>query len=212
MHAKQFSTLIAEDHEITRLGIRRLVDRVGNLNVIAEFDNGQSVFEYACEHQPDLIIMDIGMPVLDGISATALIKESCASKIILLSSIGDAEVIRRGLSAGANAFCSKGINLERFRNATDSVMAGGLWIDAQVAKAALPSHATPPVVEPMLELNAADTALLRLIADGASKKHIAEVLGVPFRIVRERMHLVCYKLNVFHHTQAAVKAVRAGII
>src|SRR5690242_20394529 len=132
---KMLNVLIAEDHEFTRIGLHSALKRKSNLQIIGEAENGEDAVAIAIEKNPDIILMDIGMPKLDGIKATQTIKEKCPEiKIIMLSSRQLEEEILSSISAGADAYCLKDITTERLIQVIYLVAEGGIWLDPYIAK------------------------------------------------------------------------------
>jgi two-component system, NarL family, response regulator LiaR len=134
MDQHQISTLLVEDHEITRLGMKTLLRNMKEIEVVAEATTGTAAVSIAKEVQPDLVLMDIGLPDMDGIEATRLIKQSLSAKVVMLTSHDNVEDILAGLSAGADAYCLKTITPSQLSSAIHSVMDGAVWLDPNLAR------------------------------------------------------------------------------
>jgi DNA-binding NarL/FixJ family response regulator len=197
---------------------------VENVCVIGEATNGQEAVAMAKELRPALILMDIGMPIMDGIKATELIKESCKSKIVLVTSHDNEDDVMAGLSAGADAYCLKDISAFRLGNAINAVLEGAVWLDPDIAKTLMQAISFSPQIakstetsrpsdpQPGFQLSERETSVLRLLVDGLSNQQIGERLGISSETVKTHMRHLMDKLKVSDRTQAAVKAVREGLI
>jgi DNA-binding NarL/FixJ family response regulator len=129
------NVLIVEDHELTRYGlVMALEERCGLCNV-AECDNGKAAVDYVSGHPVDVILMDIGLPVMDGIAATKAIKANHPdTKVLMLTSHNDPEEVFASLAAGADAYCMKDIRVERLCQVIDMICEGALWLDPAIAQ------------------------------------------------------------------------------
>ncbi len=127
-------TLLVEDHEITRLGLRMALRRVPGIELVGECSNGEESIELVKTLVPDLVVMDIGLPGMDGLRATEIIKVIADIKVILLTSYEREQDISAGFRAGANAYCLKDISISSLTNAINSVMDGALWVDPRLSK------------------------------------------------------------------------------
>jgi two-component system, NarL family, response regulator LiaR len=214
-------TLLAEDQEITRLGIRKMLEQVPYVDVVAEAVTGSAAVRLAFEMHPQLVLMDIGMPELDGIEATRLIKESLSCKVIMITSHDCAEDIAAGLAAGADAYCLKAITYVQLESAIRTVMEGAVWLDPDIAgrllrplragAAGLSSwqHVRP---ENQFRLSEREQEVLGLLVEGCSNQQIASALHIGSETVKTHMRHLMEKLKVADRTQAAVKAVKEGLI
>ena len=217
------TTLLVEDQEITRLGLKKMLEHVDNVLVIGEATNGQDAVTMAKELKPELILMDIGMPIMDGIRATEIIKEICQSKIVLVTSHDNEDDVMAGLSAGADAYCLKDISVFRLGNAINAVLEGAVWLDPDIAKTLMHAITFQPPAKGVetnkpaagqsgFQLSERETAVLRLLVDGLSNQQIGDRLGISSETVKTHMRHIMDKLKVSDRTQAAVKAVREGLI
>ena len=176
--------------------------------------------------------MDIGLPGLDGIEATKQIKQCIGVKVILLTSHDSQEEVLAGLSCGADAYCLKDISISQLKNAINSVVDGGVWLDPRIAKTlieVLPnsnvkeitSSNAKELVERRKKAPAADNPfllsdrefeVLALLVDGLSNQEIASRLFLSTETVKTHMRHLMEKMKVSDRTQAAVKALREGLI
>jgi DNA-binding NarL/FixJ family response regulator len=219
MYPNAINILIVEDHEISRLGLRKALEEIGEVSVIGEASDGQSAVSKAVELRPDLVLMDIGLPGMDGVEATRLIKETLSTKVIMITSHEAKEDVFAGLSAGADAYCLKGISSGQLANAIRSVMEGAVWLDPGIAKKVLDQavgkarkkqttaeHETNP-----FGLSERESQVLNLVVEGLSNQEIAARLYLSQDTVKTHLRRVMDKLRVSDRTQAAVKALRHGL-
>jgi two-component system, NarL family, response regulator LiaR len=212
------NTLLVEDHEIARLGLRTVLDKITEVSVIAEVGDGKSAVTKAMELRPDLILMDIGLPIMDGVEATRLIKEALSVKVIILTSHDNEEDIFAGLSAGADAYCLKGISSSQLGNAIRSVMLGAVWLDPGIAKRVLEqavggsAQSRPQQTREtdVFGLSEREVQVLHLVIDGLSNQEIGKQLFMSQDTAKTHLRHIMEKLRVSDRTQAAVKAIRHG--
>ena len=220
--------IVAEDHELARYGLVRAFEAHEQYCVVAEAANGSDTVNLALKHQPDAILMDIGMPIMNGIIATQLIKgQSPKIKVLMLTSRDKREEVYASLAAGADAYCMKDIKIEQLCQVLDLVLEGGLWIDPAIASllvAILPSHShdvqvtedVSPSSTSRTKYNAKLTVrerqVLLLIVEGKSNKGIAQALNVTSHTAKAHVCSIIQKLAVDDRTQAAVKALKEGLL
>ncbi len=235
---KKITLVLAEDHVLTRIGLRVSLEKYSNLKVIAETANGREAVELAQEKTPDLIIMDIGLVEMDGIEATKKIKEANPNiKVIMLTSHEAEREILASLASGADGYCLKDTSPEQLYTAIESVYEGSAWLSSSVAekvlrnlygkdisqikqidftKAANNHNGNKPPVKtssiPTIPLSERESEVLRLIVDGKSNQEIANKLFVTLPTVKTHVRNILNKLSVDDRTQAAVKAMREGIV
>jgi DNA-binding NarL/FixJ family response regulator len=205
--------LIVEDHTLMRLNLRQMLARHTEFSVIGEARDGEEAVALAQQLRPDLVLMDLGLPVLGGIEATRLIKQSLAhTRVLALTSHDEDESVFGALAAGADGYCLKGIlrTPERFLAALTAVRDGVAWLDPEVADRVLRdlgrvgSRGTPnPLSEREMEV-------LKLVADGLSNQEIGQALYISPGTVRVHVSNIIGKLGVNDRVQAAVRALREG--
>jgi two-component system, NarL family, response regulator LiaR len=209
-------TLLVEDQEITRFGLRSMLEQQAEIQVVAESADGNSAVEKALELKPDLILMDIGLPGIDGIEATKAIKSALNVKVIMITSRDNAESVFAALSAGADAYCLSGASALQLSNAIESVINGAVWLDPGIARHVIKTiQKHPPVQEQEVnsfQLSSREYDVLALVVDGLSNQEIANRLFLSCETVKTHMCHLMEKLRVSDRTQAAVKAVRQGLI
>lgn len=224
--------LIVEDHELARYGLSMALSEKEGIDIAGEAENGQQGVDLALKEKPDVILMDIGMPIMDGIAATQKIKAAWPdSRIIMLTSIQNHEEVLASMAAGADAYCLKDIRMERLYQVIQMVLDGAIWLDPAIARMVmqtLPSGAEPaPVnnadaaeqtvvkkgrVRYNAELTERELEVLKLIVDGKSNKEIAALLDVSAHTAKAHVGSIIQKLAVDDRTQVAVRALRDGLI
>jgi len=204
--------LIADDHTLVRQGLRQLCEGVGSFAVVAEAANGVQAVEQACTERPDVILMDIVMPELDGVGAIRqIMRELPAARIIALTMYREEQYMLDAIRAGARGYLLKTVDAEELIAAIEAVHRGDYLIDPIIAARVLSElHLTmseQPWVEP---LTASEMAVLRLVAQGVDNKDIAEGLNYSVYTVANRLRTIYAKLHVTNRTQAALYALRQG--
>jgi DNA-binding NarL/FixJ family response regulator len=212
---KKIRILVAEDHTVTRLGLRFIVESHDRLELVGEAINGADAVEKVKQAQPDVVILDVEMPVMDGIAAAAEIRaESPKTKIVMFTSHKSEQDIFSALAAGANGYCIKDTTDDRLLNAIESVYAGDFWLDSAIAAkvvSALPVPASVKDATPET-LSERELQVLNLIVDGLSNQQIAGKLFITQDTVKTHIKRILEKLSASDRTQAAVKALRQGLI
>ncbi len=207
--------LLVDDQRLMRDGLRTLLELEDDLRVIAEAENGQQALE-AYEHQrPDVVLMDIRMPVLDGVEATRrLLARRPEAKIIILTTFDDDEYVFDALRAGALGYLLKDVSSVELAEAIRTVAAGGALIEPSVARKVLAEFSRLPARPPKETLNALsqrEREILRLIAQGLSNRQIAARLYLAEGTVKNYVSSILSKLGVEDRTQAALWAQQQGL-
>ena len=207
--------LIADDHRLFRQGLRQICETVGGFEVVGEAENGQVAVDLARQLKPDVILMDINMPVLDGVQATSFIAENTpAVRVIILTMYRQDRYVFEAIKAGARGYLLKDIDEEELVKAVRVVQQGEALIDPGLAAKLLNEFrrmgTATPETEPAERLTQAEMDVLRLVAQGEDNKTIAEQLGLTERTVANRLSDVYQKLHVNNRTQAALFALRRG--
>jgi DNA-binding NarL/FixJ family response regulator len=198
--------LIAEDHLIARVGLGAIVNAQPDMTVVAEVTNGQQAVASYREHQPDIALVDMRMPVMSGFDAVSAIRgEFPAARIIALSTYGGDGDIHRAFLAGVQSYLTKDVLHDDLIHAIRSVYAGQKYIPPPIA-AALAAQLPRP------DLSARELDVLKLIVEGLSNKQIAYPLGIAEHTVKNHVKSILSKLGVEDRTQAATAAIQRGII
>lgn len=215
--------LIVEDHQLTRNGLVYTLEKHGGFEIVAEAGNGEKARKLAVSERPDLVLMDIGLPVLDGIQATQLIKaEVPETKVIMLTSHQEEDHVLASLAAGADAYCLKEMPVDLMLRVLGIINEGGVWLDpviARIVMQALPNTSTS-AKQPggkerkrySTELTDRELEVLREIVAGKSNKEIAEKFDISLHTVKAHVCNIIAKLAVDDRTQAAIKAIKEELV
>jgi len=212
------SILIVEDHELTRFGLKTTFSDVDFISGIYEAGSAEKAYEIVKNNKIDIIIMDLGLPEVDGITAIKSIKEiRPETKFIVLTSHNDKKDVLNSLKAGANAYCSKEINLQRLIGVVDSVREGASWFDPSIANIVLGAITTTQMkdcadTENRYNLTTREKQILKLITEGCNNFEIAKNLSVSVNTTKVHVASILQKLEVDDRLQAAVKALNEQIV
>jgi DNA-binding NarL/FixJ family response regulator len=198
--------IVIDDQAVVRQGFVSLINTVSDMEVIAEGTNGQQALELYRAHSPDVVLMDLRMPVMGGVDAIkALRRESPGARVIVLTTFDGDEDIYRSLQAGAQGYLLKDMFFEELEDAIRTVHAGGRRIPGVVAER-LAGRMTGS------DLTAREHEVLEQIVRGKSNKEIASALGISEATVKSHVNNVLSKLDAADRTQAATKALQRGIV
>jgi two-component system NarL family response regulator len=204
--SEQIRILVAEDHLVARVGVTTIVNMQPDMTVVAEAANGQQAVELYRQHMPDVALLDMRMPILDGVAAAKAIRDEFpGARMIALTTYGGDEDIRRALAAGVQAYLTKDVLHDELLKAIRAVHAGENYLPASVS-AALAAQAPRP------DLSAREVQVLELIVQGQANKQIAYSLGIAEHTVKNHVKNILSKLGVQDRTQAATGAIQRGII
>ena len=213
--------IIVEDFKLTRVGLRCALNSNPDIKVVSESENAIDGINQIKRYNPDVVIMDLGLPKMNGLEAIQKIREfSKTIKIITLTSHDREEEVVAALSSGANAYCLKDIDPNKLADVIRDVSKGVCWIDSNVANLALKSipkvdssilghktlnHATVPLTEREVEV-------LGHLVEGKSNTEIAKELIVSVHTAKAHVCSILQKMCVNDRVQAAVKAVKEGLV
>jgi NarL family two-component system response regulator LiaR len=205
--------LIVDDHAIVRKGIRALLSEVDGFEVVGEADNGQEALQRAEETHPDVILMDLLMPGMDGIEATRQItSRQPQTRILVLTSFAADNKVFPAIKAGAAGYLLKDSSPDDLMRAIRQVHRGEPSLHPTIARKLLQEVAHPAELQPSPEaLTAREMEVLRLIAQGLSNQEIADRISVSEPTVRAHVSRILGKLHLASRTQAALYAVREGL-
>lgn len=205
--------LIADDHTLMRQGLRQLCEGIGGFTVIAEAANGAEAVAMARTKKPDVVLMDIVMPGMDGVEAIRqIVREIPTTRIIGLTMYHQEQYMLDAIRAGARGYLLKTVDAEELLMAIEAVHRGNYLIDPIVAARVMSElhlDVTRQVlhIEPLTE---SEMAVLRLVAQGVDNKDIARMLNFSVYTVSNRLRMIYEKLRVTNRTQAALYALRQG--
>ncbi len=210
--------LIVEDHELTRFGLKTTFEGVDFVENIYEADSAETAIKVFNENKVDVIIMDLGLPNMNGIEATKEIRSSNKDvKIIILTSHNDEKEVLNSLKAGANAYCSKEINPKRLIEVVRSVADGAAWFDPSIAHIVLKASANSPSFDAEdnrkdYDLTSREAQILKLMTEGYSNMEIAQILVISINTTKAHVANILQKLEVDDRLQAALKALKNKIV
>jgi DNA-binding NarL/FixJ family response regulator len=205
---------IVEDHALTRAGVKTALEAAGGIEVVLEAQNGGEGYREIMEARPDVAVVDIGLPDIDGIELTRrLRRENSPVRIVILTMHNlDAEILG-ALAAGADAYVVKASDPSTLITAVRVVADGGAYFDPQIAHIVLRHFGSPsPAPAESNPLTAREIEILRLVADGVGNAEIAERLYLGLGTVKGHVRDILEKLSAADRTQAAVTALRRGLI
>jgi len=207
--------LIVDDHPLLRQGVRQLLERERDFEVVAEASDGEEAIRLASEHVPDIVLMDVGMPTVGGLAATRQIKTEHPQVAVVIFTIhDDDEYILGLLQAGAAGYLLKSAYGEELVQALRSVRAGDQVLHPKVCSRLLKrasSNQLGPIEIPSVEhLTSRETEVLRLAARGMSNRNIALALGISVRTVKGHLVSMFAKMRVGSRTEAVLHALRQG--
>ena len=219
---KGISLMIIEDYKLTRMGLKSSLEEFEGIEVVAEAEDAEKGMILADRYKPDVILMDLGLPGMNGIEATSRLKqENPDMKVIILTSHEREEEVLASLGSGANAYCLKDIEPNALVNVVKEVAKGACWLDPVIAKVALKLFPKPDNVrisssnqlqDARSQLTERELEVLRLLVKGKSNTEIAKDLIVSVHTAKAHVCSILQKLCVDDRVQAAVKAVRENII
>lgn len=213
---KRLRVILADDHTLVRAGIRALLEKFPDVEVVAEASDGREVLKLAVIHQPDLVLMDVSMPGLNGLEATArLLGELPKVKVIILSMHHNEEYVRRALKAGATGYLLKKAATAELATALKHVARGDIYLSQEISAHLPKDFALDGIANrksPLEQLTGRQREILQLIAEGQNTKQIAEILIVSPKTVEYHRIKLMDVLNL-HDVPALVRyALRVGLI
>ena len=206
--------LLVDDHELVRQGIAAMLSAAGDVQVVGNARSGREALEVARRELPDIVLMDVRMPDMDGLEATRKIKEERPrTAVIMLTMHDNPTYLRDAVRAGAAGYLLKDVSKEELIDAIRQVATGGAFIESQMLKGMLsemkPSGQAAPAAK---NLTKREREILSLVAEGMSNREIAEKLVLSPETVKSHVAAILEKLNVSDRTQAAIYAVRHGLV
>lgn len=205
--------VLVDDHRLVREGLRRTLEDAG-LEVVGEARDGAEALELAAALTPDVVLMDVSMPVLDGLTATRRLRSRVPSaRVVVLTMHADRELLERARAAGAVGYLVKDASGHEVVEAVERAAQGQQVVSASVTRADTDGPAGPPVhaVAPP-DLTPREVEILQLLADGCSPQEVAGRLFISPKTVRNHLSKVYDKLDVNSRSQAIVEALRHGLI
>ena len=207
--------LLADDHRMLREGLRRSLSEEG-FDIVGEAENGEQAVRMATDLQPDVVLMDVSMPEMDGVEATRGIREQPdAPQVIMLTMHADKEVLADAIRAGASGYLVKDCSTEEVAEAVRMAHQGDTALSPQLAATMLDEVRrldVPDTSEEDRVITKREEEVLQLIADGCSTPEVAEQLYISQKTVKNHLASIYQKLDARDRTQAVLQAVRMGIV
>jgi len=206
--------LIADDHAVVRDGLRALLAKAGDVEVVGVAGNGREVIEQAQRVRPDVVVMDVGMPELDGVEATRRLREKCPeSRVLILSMHLTSEHVVRALHAGAHGYVLKESAGEEVVEAIRAVAAGRRYLSHQISELMIDDFLRDGVkVSPLDRLSLRESEVLRLVVEGHTSAGIAERIALSIKTVETYRARIMRKLGVKDTVELVKFAMRHGIV
>jgi DNA-binding NarL/FixJ family response regulator len=210
--------MIVDDHELVRIGLHTILKRLEGITVVGVSVDGESAVSTALALKPHVVLMDIGLPVFDGIEASRRIKQECPEiKILILTAYEREQHVTAAFAAGADGYMQKTITKESLVNAIQAVHLGSSWLDPTIAALVLRQHPSPQTDVSLksssrVSLSEQEQAILNLMSQGLSHANIAERQNLSTQTLRAHIRSVMEKLEISDRTQAAAKALRLGTL
>jgi NarL family two-component system response regulator LiaR len=213
--SKPVKIVLVDDHALIRQGIRNYLELDPNLIVVGETDNGQDAILMAAQHQPDIMMVDVIMPGMNGVEVTKGVREvSPASQIIILTSFHEDSYVLPALRAGAQSYVLKDINLPALKDTVYRTLNGEKVLDPLVVNRVVKAIHTRKLdtIDPFADLTEREVEILQLIAFGCANTDIAEKLIISEKTVKSHVSNILSKLQKTDRTQLAAMAWQEGLV
>ena len=213
--ANKIKIILADDHRIVREGIRSLLEKSDHLEVIAEAENGREAVQMAKELNPDVILMDIAMPLLNGLEATLQIKRDCPDvKVLALTIHEDEEYIRQMLASGAMGYITKYAATDELVQAVETVFKGEMVLSPAITRLVVEDYLRWADVqqENPDKLTPREREVLQLIAEGHKNKEISDILKISLKTVKAHRNNLMQKLDLHSQGELIRYAIQKKII
>jgi DNA-binding NarL/FixJ family response regulator len=202
--------LITDDHQVVRRGLRGFLELDPDLEVVGEASNGEEAVDMTRRFEPDVVLMDLLMPVMDGIEATRVIREEMPdTEVVALTSVLEYASVTRAIKAGAIGYLLKNTEADELCKAIRAGAAGKVQLAPEAASRLISEVRAPASPEALTER---ETEVLKLIARGKANKEVAGELFIDETTVKSHVHSILSKMNVRSRTQAVLYAVRVGLV
>lgn len=223
---ESLKVLLVEDYKMVRLGLSLVFENCADIDLIAEAENGKQGVDLALKLNPDVVLMDIGLPEMDGIQATSIIKKSNPNiKVLIFTSREADDDVFDSLSAGADGYIMKGAQEEQLISAIKAVAEGTAWLDPAIARLVLSNVRKNEYskteqntaigtknAKNIYGLTDREIEVLALIVEGLNNSQIAKKLVITLSTAKAHVHSILQKLYVTNRTQATIQAVKEGLV
>jgi NarL family two-component system response regulator LiaR len=208
------TVMLIDDHRVVRQGLRDFLELQGDIEIVGEASSGEEGVQIARELLPDVVLMDLVMPGIDGVETTRRVKAaSPSSRVIVLTSFADDNKVFPAIKAGAISYLLKDISPEELAHAIRAAQRNEAVLHPEVAAKLMQEFSAPKGNEAMVEqLTARELDVLRLIAKGKSNKEIADTLIVSEKTIKTHVSNILSKLHLADRTQAAIYALKQRIV
>ncbi len=205
--------LVADDHQVVRSGIKSLLSGT-EIEVIAEAADGEEAVLQAARHKPDIVLLDIRMPGVDGLTALGRIKASTPEvPVVMLSTYDNPTYVARAVALGASGYLLKGVTRDELLAAVRKVVSGEeAWTRDELRRVTGALTTPRMAADVEVPLTQRESEVLRQFAFGLTNKEIGQALGISYETVKEHVQHILRKIGVTDRTQAAVWAVRKGLV
>ncbi|HEX4230264.1 MAG TPA: response regulator transcription factor [Bryobacteraceae bacterium] len=198
--------LIADDHPVVCMGLLAIVNLQPDMTVVGQATNGLEAVELTRKHSPNVVLMDLRMPKMNGVDAIATIRaEKSETAVIVLTTYQGDEDIRKALAAGAQAYLLKGMSHQKLLEAIRVVASGSQYIPRSIRRS-VPGKVSRPALSPR------EVDILRLIVKGMSNQEMADALSITHGTVKWHINIILRRLRVNDRTQAVIVAAQRGIV
>jgi len=203
---KKLRILLADDHLVVRMGIASILSFEKDIEVVGETDNGEDAVKLVHELKPDVVLMDLKMPQLDGAEATVQIHAADPRvKVLILTTFGTSAELKKAMDGGASGALMKSSSQEELIEAISDVMSGKLVMSGEIRHSMADMDSAPEMSQRQLEI-------LNLVAKGFSNKEIADIAGVSLETVKDHVKKILLKLGAGSRTEAAALAVNLNLV
>jgi NarL family two-component system response regulator LiaR len=203
--------MLVDDHNVVRSGLATFLKAYEDLELVGEAKNGLEALNLCHQKKPDVILMDLMMPVMDGIAATrAILAEYPEIKIIAMTSFEEEELVHGVLAAGAMSYLLKNVTADELAKAIRDAVSGRSTLSPEAATALI--HATRPTKQPLFDLTEREREVLNLVVQGQSNQQIADALVISVATVKAHISSILSKLQVSSRTEAIAFAIKNKIV
>lgn len=213
---EKIKVLIVDDHQVVRQGLRTFLELQDDIVVIGEAGDGLQAVEMVHQYQPDVVLMDLVMPKLDGIAATRQVKSSAAEvKVIALTSFTEDDKVFPAIQAGASSYLLKDVSPDDLVEAIRAAYKGEVRVHPEITRRLMEqvSHQTTPARQTQVdEITDRERDVVRLVAQGRSNQEIAQELVISEKTVKTHISNILSKLHLQDRTQLAIYAIRTGLV
>ena len=214
---KKYNILIVEDHALTRFALKTSLRDADFVDSVYEASCAHEAYEQLASNDVHLVIMDLGLPGINGVCATQEIKKMYKKiKVVVLTSHNEEDEVLKCLDAGISAYCSKDIKPDKLIELIKDILNGNLWFDSTVSQYVLNTkrriHAAKSKPDDEYNLTLKEKKVLSLLADGNSNQQIAKKLNISVNTAKVHVCNILQKLSVDDRTQAAIKAIKENIL